>query len=128
MSCLKQTSSGDLDLVLKNAGKTLTIVRNKSEAAAQKLTNRFLLWEGEWFLDTRQGFPFRQVFGVKSPDVRAIKQMLTKLVLSVPPIVSIERLQLSVDTRRQASLDLRATTDEGRTIVGGLGSQFILLP
>lgn len=126
MSCFAQTSDGDLALSTKNGGRTLTVVKNKSQCAAQKLTNRFLLWEGEWFLDTRQGFPFRQVFGVKNPDLRAIKQMLTKLVLSVPAIVSIDRLQVGVNARRLASMDLVAKTDENATIVGGPGNQFIV--
>lgn len=126
MSCLAQDGTGDLLLTKARGGKNLTIIQDKTVAAAQKLTNRFLLFLGEWYLDTRIGLPFFQLIAVKNPDLRVLKQLFTKVVLSVPPIVAIEQLDVTLDSRRQARLSLRARTDTGAIITGGEGNAFIV--
>ncbi len=81
---------------------------------------------GEWFLDTRQGLPYFQQIAVKNPSIRALQQLFSKVVLSVPPIVSIDFLTVTLAPNRQASLALRARTDTGQAIVGGPGNSFIV--
>jgi len=126
MSCFAQDGTGDLLLTRANAGKTLTLVRDPNACAAQKLTNRFLLIQGEWFLDTRVGLPFFQFLTVKNPDVRALQQLFSKVVLSVPPIVSIDFLTVNIDPQRHCGVALSAKTNTGATITGGQGNSFIV--
>lgn len=126
MSCFLQDGTGDLILTTQNGGKTLTVVTDKSAAAAQKLTNRFRFFKGEWFLDVTQGFPYWDFFTGKNPDPRVLKQLLTKVVLSVPPVVSIKKLDLTILPNRQATVDFAAVTDEGKVIVGGPGNSFVV--
>lgn len=126
MSCFAQDGTGDLLLTTKNGGRTLTLVTDPTAAAAQKLTNRFLFFQGEWFLDTRQGLPYFQIASQKNPDLRGLQQLFSKIVLSVPPIVSIDYLTVNLNARRQAQVALSAKTNTGATIVGGQGNQFIV--
>ena len=126
MSGFLQDGSGDLSLVTANGGKNLSLVTDKTQWAAQHLTNRFLFFLGEWFLDTTLGLPYFQQIAVKNPDLRVLTQLFTKVVLGVPPIVSIEQLSVSLNAARQASLFLRAKTDNGQTIVGGEGNAFVV--
>lgn len=129
MSCFLQSSQGDLVLTLgENGAKNLTVVTDVSACAAQKLTNRFLLWLGEWFLDIRQGLPFFNQIAVKNPNLNVLKQLFTRVVLSVPGIVSVDTMNLTLNAKRQATLTLTATTDEGATIVGGAGNAFVVVP
>lgn len=126
MSSFLQDGTGDLVLTTVNGGKRLTLVTDPTTCAAQKLTNRFLIWLGEWFLDTRVGFPYFQQVAVKNPNLRVLKQLFSKVVLSVPPIVSIDFLTVTLGANRQAQVALRARTDTGQTIVGGEGNTFIV--
>ncbi len=42
---------------------------NSPEAVAQAIKTRFLLWYGQWFLDTTEGTPWIQsVLGKQKPD------------------------------------------------------------
>ena len=127
MSCFLQDGTGDLVLTLgSNGGKNLTLVSGVSQCAAQKLTNRFLLFAGEWFLNTAVGLLYYQLIAVKNPDLSVLKSYFTKVVLSVPGIVQVNGLQLALNSRRQASLALQALTDEGFVIVGGPGNAFVV--
>lgn len=123
MSSFLQDGTGDLALT---ANKRLTLVTDPVQCGAAKLTNRFLLFLGEWFLDTRIGLPFYQQIAVKNPSIRALTALFQKVVLSTPPIVAINTLQVTVDSRRRAKLLLDATCDTGQHIVGGEGGAFIV--
>lgn len=126
MSGFAQDGTGDLLLTTVNGGKTLTLVTDKVQWAAQKLTNRFLFFLGEWFLDTTQGLPYFQQIAVKNPNLRVLKQIFTKVILSTPPIVSINSLVVTINSMRQAQLSLSAKCDTGQTIVGGQGNAFVV--
>lgn len=126
MSCFLQGNTGDLQLTLRNGSKTLSLVTDVAECAAQKLTNRFLLWLGEWFLDTSLGLPFFQQIAVKNPNLKNLQALFTKVVLGVPGIASVSQLILTLNARRQAMLNLIAQADDGSTIVGGEGPAFVV--
>lgn len=126
MSYFLQDGTGDLLLTTKNGAKTLTLSSDRSAGAAQKLTNRFLLFLGEWFLDTTIGLPYFQAIAVKNPDKRVLKQLFQQVILSVPAIKKILDLQVSISPRRVGSVFLRAQTDENKVIVGGEGPAFVV--
>lgn len=51
----REDSSGDY---IFGAGDN-TFMVNTSEAVAQAVKTRFALWQGEWFLDTTAGTPYK---------------------------------------------------------------------
>lgn len=128
MSCLAQTGTGDLLLTTVNGGKRLTLVTDISACAAQKLTNRFLIFQGEWFLDTRIGLAYFSFIAQKNPPIPALQQYLSKVVLSVPGIASIDYLTVQLTPQRVGKVALSAKTNTGATITGGEGNAFIVNP
>lgn len=129
MSTLARTPAGDLALVVQaNGKKNLSIVTDKAQACAIKLADRFKLWLGEWFLDTRQGVPYVQTVFVKRPSLNAIRQLFRTIILTTPPIVSCDDLSLNFDrARRSLSYQFRATLNNGAVITGGSGQPFIVV-
>lgn len=74
---------------------------NSPEAVAQAIKTRFLLWYGQWFLDTKAGTPWIQsVLGKQKPEIynMAIRQR----ILDTPGVDSISEFNTTVDsaTRR----------------------------
>lgn len=74
---------------------------NSPEAVAQAIKTRFLLWYGQWFLDTKTGTPWIQsVLGKQKPEIynMAIRQR----ILDTPGVASISEFNTTVDsaTRR----------------------------
>lgn len=126
MSYFLQDGTGDLLLTTRNGAKGLTLSSDSSAAAAQKLTNRFLLFLGEWFLDTTIGLPYYQAIAVKNPNKKVLKQLFQQVILSVPTISKILELTVDISPRRVCSLFLRAQTDENKVIVGGEGPAFVV--
>ena len=104
----------------------MTLVTDLNACAAQEMTNRFRFFEGEWFLDTRQGFPYFRFLTVKNPDVRALKQLFTKVALSVQGVKSVKSMLVKITPQRQCVVNLVAVTDSGATITGGEGNAFVV--
>ena len=70
---------------------------NTPEAVAQAVKTRFLLWYGQWFLDTTEGTPWIQsVLGKQRPEVYnlAIRQR----ILETPGVNSITAFDTTLNT------------------------------
>jgi hypothetical protein len=125
VSSFARTTSGDLDF----STHTLVIKTDPVVCAAWDLQDKFSLGLGEWFLDTSQGIPYLSVLGVKNPDLSAIRAMLRAVILSVPPIVSVQELSVTLNPKTRAlAYNFRATADTGQVITGGAGQPFIVSP
>lgn len=105
---------GTHDLQLAN-GDFLVI--DHKERIAQQL--RITLWEwlGEWFLDERDGVPYREYILVKNPNIKHIRQVLTENIAKVEGVNRIEELNLNYDTKnRNLIVDFSVDTDEGQIV------------
>lgn len=122
MASFAQTTDGDLALT----NGRLTVVSGATEKA-QKIQNRFRLFVGEWFLDTRLGVPWFSVVFVKNPDLELIKRLFRRVILSVPGIADVEEISVVWDREARAlSYEYRAIDDEGTPIEGGSLQPFIV--
>jgi hypothetical protein len=124
---LPKTLLGDFAI----SGGVLPLVTDPALAGAIKLRNRFRLFAGEWFLDTRVGVPyFTSVFGVKNPDLRLLRQLFTRVILQTPPFVAVSELDVTFDaSTRTAALTFIAQTDTGALVkFSGDGEPFIISP
>ncbi|MDU5474032.1 MULTISPECIES: hypothetical protein [unclassified Pantoea] len=71
---------------------------NSPEAVAQAVKTRFLLWRGQWFLDTTEGTPWIQsVLGKQKPET--YKLAIRQRILDTRDVNSI----LSFDTTLNTS-------------------------
>lgn len=111
-----------------NGLKNLSLVTDRATAAAIKLADRFKMWLGEWFLDIRQGVPYIQTVFVKNPDISAVRQLFRQIILTTPPIVTCNDVQLVYNPQqRQLNYNFAAVTDTGAVITGGDGAPFIVV-
>ena len=90
---------------------------NSPEAVAQAIKTRFLLWYGQWFLDTTAGTPWIQsVLGKQKPEIynMAIRQR----ILDTPGVDSISDFNTTVDTStRRVTFTATVNTIYGTTTV-----------
>lgn len=90
---------------------------NSPEAVAQAIKTRFLLWYGEWFLDTTAGTPWIQsVLGKQKPETYnlAIRQR----ILQTQGVKSIIEFNTVVNTTtRRVSFTATVDTIYGTTTV-----------
>lgn len=123
MTTFAQTSDNDLLLV----GGKLVFVRDNAEQVAILLKNRLQFFEGEWFLDTREGVPYYTFVLVKNPDRQALERMFRGICLATPGVTQVLALTLTIDARaRSLAMKLRIQTTTGEIIVGGTGQPFIV--
>lgn len=99
------------DLVL--TGGDLSLVADR-EAIRQEADIRLNFLLTEWFLDTAQGVPYFQKVLVKSPDLTAIRSILSDEILKVAGIHSLVTLTLDLNrTTRKLKVAWTANTDVG---------------
>lgn len=110
---------------LLDGNKRLVLETDQVIVDAHKLRNRFKFFEGTWFLDLTEGFPyFREIF-VKNPDIERIRRLFTRLILSLPSFVAVERLDLNYDrSARHLSVYFESRAEDGRVVSGGPGGPF----
>jgi hypothetical protein len=71
---------------------------NSPDAVAQAVKTRFLLWYGQWFLDTTTGTPWIQsVLGKQKPEVYSLA--IRRRILETQGVKSIQ----SFDTRQDGA-------------------------
>lgn len=82
------------DLIIENGS---LVLRTGPDELVQKLTVSLQFWLGEWFLDTRQGFPGYEIVYVKNPDLNRIRLLYRQLIQNTPGVDFIEELTLNLD-------------------------------
>ena len=125
MPTLALDGAGDL---LLDASKRLAVVRNADEVAVA-LRARFRLIRGEWFLDTQQGLPWiGAILGVKKPDMRIVRQILTDVIINTPGVATLDELTavLDAETRNLAVTFIVTATDGGTITATALDQPFIV--
>jgi hypothetical protein len=90
---------------------------NSPEAVAQAIKTRFLLWYGQWFLDTTEGTPWIQsVLGKQKPDTYNLA--IRKRILETQGVSSITAFNTTVDgTTRRVTFTATVETIYGTTTV-----------
>jgi hypothetical protein len=103
---------GDLRLV----GGDLVWTTDLSTEVAQRLRVRFRFFQGEWFLNRREGTPWFQQILTKNPAEETVRAVFTKVILGTEGIKTLEILTLTEDTSaRTLSVDFLARLQDGTT-------------
>jgi len=113
MATFAQDSAGDLTL---DFGKRLVLVRATDQQTAIKLRNRLLFFQGEWFIDTRLGMPYRTYLYVKNPQLPLLRQMFTKAILGCPGVKEILTLTLNLTPDRRMEVAMRVLLTSGAVL------------
>lgn len=86
-------------------------------AAAQEIKHRLLFFKGESFLDLREGIPYFQEILKKGVDLGRIRAIMRQAVLTVPGIVDVPSLTISLDrVRRRATISFEARFEDGSAL------------
>lgn len=95
------------------SGGDLSLVADR-EAIRQEADIRLNFLLGEWFKDITKGVPYLQKVLVKSPDLTAIRSILSDEILEVAGIRSIISLVLDYDRKnRTLKVTWKANSDVG---------------
>lgn len=123
MSIFAQTPLGDWDFSTGN----LRVVRDPDEEVAIRLTNRFKSNRGEWFADTRVGFPwFISVYGRKQRHLPEIRSLIERVLLETPGVTELLSLTVEITSARELRADARVRVQSGAIVVGQIGETFIV--
>ena len=103
---------GTHDLQLVNGD--LLVINNK-ERIAQQLRVTLWEWLGEWFLDARDGVPYREYILVKNPNMKHIRQVLSDNIMKVDGVNRIDELNLNYNPKNRTLIATFAVdTDNGQ--------------
>lgn len=112
MTTLLQTPGGDIDIT---NGRT-TLVTDPVQAGAITLTNKFKLFLGEWYRDTRVGWPFFQQVAIKNANLRVVENIVRRVILNTPPFVRADVTVTPPDAGRKATCSFVAYAPSGATV------------
>ena len=123
MSCFLQTTTGDLDITAGN----LTLVTDIATETAQKLSNLFGLFKGEWFGDIRIGVPYFQYVYIQNPNLQLIGSVFEQVCRAAPGVGAVLNMELDFISRtRTLNSQITVQANDGTTIVGGVGTPFVI--
>lgn len=104
------------DLYIGDDGSAALLV-NLADAVRQRVSIRLQLFLGEWFLNTRLGFPYFRDVLVKNPDFGLIRALVRTAVLKDPDVVAVPNVALDFDpVARRLTITLEAVTRDGGTL------------
>lgn len=103
--------TGDLEIPLRLVEGT--------DAVVQNMILRFSMWLGEWFLDARQGVPYRERVFVVNPNKAMLQSLFSRIAESTPGVVRVQDLEVSVDkpTRTLRISRFSAKLSDGSSVV-----------
>ncbi len=121
MSTFAQENDGDFSIPIR-------LVTDPDEETALRLTNRFRLFMGEWYLDTRVGVPwYQRILGQKEGNLPAIRTLVENIVRYTPGVQEVVSIDLTYTrASRELSISVRARTQSGAIVAGQLGAPFIV--
>ena len=101
------------DLVVHN---DLLLIDNL-ERVVQQVKITLLEWQGEWFLDVRNGVPYLEYILVKNPNLKHIRQILKEKILSVEGVQKITSMELNFNRQeRFLTVSYIAISDYGEVV------------
>jgi hypothetical protein len=112
VTTLLQTVSGDIAVT---NGQT-TLVTDPVLAGAITLQNKFGIFLGEWYRDTRIGWPFFQQVAIKNANPRVAENIIRSVILSTPPFTRADVTVTQPDATRKATCSFVAYSPSGATV------------
>lgn len=112
------------DLYLENG--TVRLTNTLAETVAQELYIRYKFFQGEWFLDRTQGFPwFQSVLGIKTP-LGVVRQLMLRVLTTCPGVSSVVSFKVTRLPNRGILLNFQARLSDGTTLTERDFGAFVL--
>jgi hypothetical protein len=99
-------------------GQGLADYISDTEAVAQIIKTRLLLFTGEWWLDLNDGLPlWTSILGASGANMQAITLLIQDRILGTPNVINITSLSTNFDSVARAySFTASVTTSFSTTI------------
>lgn len=111
------------DIYLDDSGQLEWIGMDPAETESyarmilQRVRCRLLLIRGEWYLDQRQGTPWREKVWVKGVNIVTVRRVIREVVEKTPGVDSIHSLNVTLDSSsRTLTITLVVVADTGALI------------
>lgn len=112
------------DLYLENG--TVRLTNSLAESVAQDLKISLSFFQGEWFLDPRQGMPyFQSILGQRTP-LPIVSQIFKRAILGRPGVQSITRFELKQLPNRAIQLVFAVVLTDGSILTSDSFGPFIV--
>lgn len=127
MAVVRVIPAGDLAL---DRGDVVVLGRSSAtrlQYIRQKIAARFKFFQGEWFLDQREGVPmFRDVL-VKNPNLGLVRSLFMRVVRTTPDVLDVPAFELVYQRGiRQLAFSFSAVCDAGEIVVQPGDADFVL--
>lgn len=97
-------------------GRAGLFLTNTPEAVAQAITTRLLLWAGEWFLDSKEGTPYKEsILGYGTQGTRDVA--IRERILGTPGVNQLLSYSSSVDRSRKMTVTALVDTIYGAATI-----------
>lgn len=97
-------------------GRSGLFLTNTPEAVAQAVNTRLLLWAGEWFLDSREGTPYKEsILGYGTQGTRDVA--IRERILGTPGVRQLLKYSSSVDQSRKMTVTALVETIYGTATI-----------
>jgi hypothetical protein len=90
-----QTASGDIAVGTDGTQRWTSTL---SEETEQRLRQKYRLFRGEWFLDSRAGVPYWDILGAKPARPEAARAILRKVAALDPAVAVVDVFTATLDT------------------------------
>lgn len=98
MALFRLIPAGDAELFPSPTapGKRVFALVTGPRYVKQKIASRMRFFLGEWFLDTRLGVPYRDIF-VKNPDIDKARTFIRTVLGSIQEVKSVRSIDVVYD-------------------------------
>ena len=109
--------SGQLELI----GGDITSQEDYSRMVLQRIWCRLQLIKGEWYLDQRQGTPWKEKIWKKGVTEATVSIVVRHVVENTPGVERLDTLDVEIDRQtREATIEIVATSDLGTQVTTDL--------
>lgn len=108
----------DLSFVPSAGGVTFAVTSTKVEYVTEAVRNKLNMWLSEWFLDLREGVPYREaILGEKNPNLERVQRILEKVIETIPYVVRVADFQANYDAQSRTMAPVMRVIVEGGEVL-----------
>lgn len=99
-------------------GVSFELTASRVEYVTEAARNRLNLWLREWFLDQREGVPYREaILSEKDPNLERVQRILEQVLESIPYVSGVAEFQANYDPlSRTMAPELRVILEGGEIL------------
>ena len=127
MAVTRRIPIGDLALEHGDLVVLGTTAETRIQYLRQKIAARFQFFQGEWFLDLREGIPYYRDVFVKNPSDDRIRALFLRVLRQTPGVLKVVSFSTVYDpSARRLAFAFQAVVDGGEITVTAEDEAFVV--